>query len=308
MKRRWSQALALAVLVGSLSVEGRADAATLTCGQVIVQDTVLDADVGPCPGPGIIIGASGITLDLGGHTVFGASSSTSSGLLVENQRAGVRVRNGTVTGFQLGISGVQVVGSTFEGLIVRNNRCHGIEVLGFGSAGFLTAARENTMRGNVIRENGCSGVRLFQRSESNLVERNAITGNAGSGVFLELTGPNNSPRSNTVRQNSITSNGGDGITDQGFFNTFSGNVIRGNAGNGVNIVNIFGGSDTVQGNQVTGNGANGIVVRFGRTGVQVVGNTSTGNASVDLVDENPQCSGNTWSGNIFGTRNQTCIS
>ena len=308
MKRRLIQSMVLAVLVGSSAMVGTADAATLTCGQVVTQDTVLDADVGPCPGPGIVIGASGVTLDLGGHTVFGAMSSTSSGILVEDRLTGVRVRNGTVAGFQLGVSGVQIVGNTFERLLVQNNRCHGIEVLGFGSGGFITAARENTVRENVVRANGCSGVHLMQRSDSNVVERNVITGNAGPGVFLEAIAPNNTPRSNTVRQNSIEANSGDGITDQGFFNTSVGNVIRGNAGNGVNLVSIFGGSATVQGNQVTANGANGVVVRVGRTGVQVVGNTATGNAVVDLVDENIDCSGNTWSGNTFGTRNQPCIS
>ncbi|MDQ4132332.1 MAG: hypothetical protein M3179_03805 [Actinomycetota bacterium] len=41
-------------------------------GQRNTQDTVLDAELGPCPGNGIVIGANHITLDLNGRTVFGS--------------------------------------------------------------------------------------------------------------------------------------------------------------------------------------------------------------------------------------------
>ncbi|HEV2810870.1 MAG TPA: hypothetical protein VGV93_10810, partial [Acidimicrobiales bacterium] len=43
----------------------------LNCGDVITQTTTLTADVGPCPGNGIIIGADNIMLNLNGHTISG---------------------------------------------------------------------------------------------------------------------------------------------------------------------------------------------------------------------------------------------
>ena len=50
---------------------GQALANHVQCGDVISQDTTLDSDLIDCPGDGLVIGADGITLDLGGHTVDG---------------------------------------------------------------------------------------------------------------------------------------------------------------------------------------------------------------------------------------------
>jgi hypothetical protein len=52
-------------------VTSAASAQSLTCGQVIVEDTTLQNDLSDCSGDGIVIGADGITLDLNGHTVAG---------------------------------------------------------------------------------------------------------------------------------------------------------------------------------------------------------------------------------------------
>jgi hypothetical protein len=42
------------------------------CGQVITHSIALQADVTGCTGPGLVVGADGITIDLGGHTIAGA--------------------------------------------------------------------------------------------------------------------------------------------------------------------------------------------------------------------------------------------
>jgi parallel beta-helix repeat protein len=62
-----------AVLVGSATSDGAAAApdSSLSCGQTITTNTVLGHDLVNCDGPGLVIGADGITLDLGGHTVSG---------------------------------------------------------------------------------------------------------------------------------------------------------------------------------------------------------------------------------------------
>lgn len=41
------------------------------CGKVITANTTLKDDIGPCPRNGLIVGADNITLDLGGHRLFG---------------------------------------------------------------------------------------------------------------------------------------------------------------------------------------------------------------------------------------------
>jgi hypothetical protein len=65
----WSFVVA-GVLARLGDAAGAAAAQPVSCGQVITQDTRLDADLTCDAGDGIVIGAPGITLDLGGHKVF----------------------------------------------------------------------------------------------------------------------------------------------------------------------------------------------------------------------------------------------
>src|ERR671915_2326466 len=93
----------LAVALLGTTLVGTASAAHVGCGQTITQNTVLDSNVGPCSGDGIIIGANNITLDLNGFTVSGtAAPGEGAGILLES-RTGVTVRNGTVTLFDAGV-------------------------------------------------------------------------------------------------------------------------------------------------------------------------------------------------------------
>jgi hypothetical protein len=62
--------LAVVLALGSLALAaGPAHAQPLRCGDTVTQDTTLTADLLDCPGDGLVIGAPGITVDLGGHTV-----------------------------------------------------------------------------------------------------------------------------------------------------------------------------------------------------------------------------------------------
>ena len=66
------------------------------CGDVITQDTTLDSDLVDCPGDGVVIGASGITLDLGGRTIDGTDASGSDGVNNRGEHDGVTVTHGTI--------------------------------------------------------------------------------------------------------------------------------------------------------------------------------------------------------------------
>ena len=50
-------------------------AVVVSCGQTITASIVVSNDLDDCPGYGLIVGANGITLDLGGHTIDGDSIS-----------------------------------------------------------------------------------------------------------------------------------------------------------------------------------------------------------------------------------------
>ena len=57
-------------LVVLLALPSSAIATHVSCGDVITQDTTLDSDLVNCPGDGVVIGASNITLDLAGLTLL----------------------------------------------------------------------------------------------------------------------------------------------------------------------------------------------------------------------------------------------
>ena len=82
---------------------GSAQAAPLTCGSVVTSSTTLTADIGPCADNGIVVGADNITLDLGGHHVFGTPQpGDGAGVLVQGRHQ-VTVVDGTVTDFDAGV-------------------------------------------------------------------------------------------------------------------------------------------------------------------------------------------------------------
>lgn len=296
-------AFALALLLGCTTLVGVADAAHVTCGQVITEDTTLDADLGPCPGDGIVIGADNITLDLGGHRVLGSPSpgSAQTGIVIDS-RSGVRVRNGTVSGFDTGVALLRASGNTVERLVIRDNRCSGVLL--------AQASSDNVIRANRIERNGCAGV-VISGATRTLTEANRIIGNAGPGVLIGAgsisfrTGPN------TTSGNLIASNSGDGVflANLTVAQTIVRNAIVRNGENGVRI-QAYSTSNTVQGNFIAGNSLNGVVIErdpsFNHSN-QILQNTAVGNGSFDLADLNPACGGGTWAGNRFRTRNQPCI-
>ncbi len=106
----------LVQFVVAFSVESRAE---ISCGQTITKDTILNADLA-CPvgtDYAIIIGASNITLDLGGYTISGYTPGT--GVFADGQ-AGITIRNGAVDGFNVGVYINESNRVTMENLTVRN--------------------------------------------------------------------------------------------------------------------------------------------------------------------------------------------
>ncbi len=108
--------LMLVRVAGDFPAESRPE---VRCGDTITADTTLGQDLA-CPagaGSAIVIGASNVTLDLGGHTLSGHTPGI--GVLAVGQE-GLVIRNGAIEGFQ---DGVFVAGSrrvTVEKLAVRN--------------------------------------------------------------------------------------------------------------------------------------------------------------------------------------------
>lgn len=109
----------LVMLAGLVSQgQGEALGATLSCGDTIFTDTVLDNDLNCPPGvDGLTIGASDITLNLGGHTISGNSGN--SGIVIWGHDD-ITVFNGSVVGFQYGILGYAANNLTLENVYLEN--------------------------------------------------------------------------------------------------------------------------------------------------------------------------------------------
>ncbi len=330
LRRLAPAAIFIVALLGPPLV-GTASAAHVACGQTITQSTVLDGNVGPCSGNGIVIGADNITLDLNGFTVFGTSAAGEGVGILARGRRGVTVRNGSVRLFDGGVVLEGGSGNTVTRIRADEN-IGNRATTDYGDGIALFASSGNTITANVVRRNGpFSGISLVGNSDNNVVDSNAVQGNniQSSPTFMDdigirVEGPG--VNGNVVRNNSVMGSGLDGIlvfpfgTNTG--NTVERNVVRGNGfhdkahrrGNGM----VIGASSTrVENNIAEGNAASGIRVngrtntlRFNRAtnNAQSV-NQGTINAggAFDLHDTQPACDANVWQSNTYGTRNQPCI-
>jgi parallel beta-helix repeat protein len=271
-------------------------AATVACGQTITRDTTLTADVGPCQGEGIIVGADNIRLNLNGRRVLGNSDQGASG-----EFAGIRLagRTGvTVTGHP-GKSGKKGTVSGFEaGVVIDGGSANTVENL---------TARDNIGLDDAFNAELGDGIIIFD-SPSNRILNNVVVHNGifdGIGV-LGKTSDNNIIQGNTVDDTvgptpdggssvggpagqGIAVNGADGSNRETIAGTkIEGNTIRRNASAGISNINNVDGSilgNTIEGNGLTNSAGNGIGIQAGLgfriqfpTRILVQGNEVHGNA------------------------------
>ncbi len=334
--RRAATVGAMALLLGAAIQAGPVAAApqraVVKCGTVITIDTTLTADVGPCVGGGLVVGADNVTLDLGGRVVLGRANRTGDGVGIRiTGRSGVTVRNGRVTDFDAGVAIEAGSANTVTGLLVKDNI--GTTKRGdFGDGIAVSSSSGNRITGNNVIHNGpFDGIGLFGPSSGNLLEDNLVSENnvpltGEDGIRIEGPGATG----NTVRGNRVTGSTLDGIavfSNQGTGPLNSGNLIDGNtvtangfgflgARPGDGIRTFLRANETkITNNFVHDNAGSGILIGRGSLSNDILGNTSTGNAiqaaagtRFDLHDLNvdPPCDANVWTGNVYGTANQVC--
>jgi parallel beta-helix repeat protein len=109
--------LSLFILLQSAAAWAAGSQPHVNCGDILTEDTVLDADL-TCPQDTIAIhfGASNITLDLGGHTLSGYDPGT--GILAQGYE-GITIRNGTIEGFHDGVFLIDARNVIIEDLTIR---------------------------------------------------------------------------------------------------------------------------------------------------------------------------------------------
>ncbi len=134
----WLRLVALCLLPSSAS------ATHVSCGDVITEDTTLDNDLIDCPGDGVVIGASGITLDLAGHTIDGLPGGLGNQGVQNSGADNVTIANGRIQEFQ-------------DGVLIRSsdaNLLTGLAVAVVGAGVHLDQASSTQIVGNDIHSAG----------------------------------------------------------------------------------------------------------------------------------------------------------
>lgn len=313
LRSRSARIIAVGLLVAaSLGLGGVAAAdpapppVVLSCGATITEDTVLGADVGPCPSEGIIVAASDITLDLNGHEVFGIGSAEvthqAAGVWIREQ-TGVTVMNGTVRDFFHGVRILRGSDNTVRHVHAKDNT--------FGNGIVAESSGGNRIAGNtVVHNGGFSGVAVF--GDPALSRGNTIVDNVVARTTTTFRGCHcaislESGSNHVVTGNVVTRSVREGVMlFSGVTDTLvADNLVRANEGSGIRLRP---GADrnTLRGNKVSGNGAFGITVES--TGNVITGNAAHGNRAEDLHDTHLECDANTWSDNRFGSASPDCVS
>src|SRR4051794_15035105 len=121
MKRFGRAALGGMVALGLLvAVPTAVFAAQPSCGDTLTVSTTLtsDLDCSGYDGTALTLGAKGITLNLGGHTLTGFTGpDNDSG--VYSEKNGVTVTNGTINNANIGVYFYRVVGTTISWLTIN---------------------------------------------------------------------------------------------------------------------------------------------------------------------------------------------
>src|SRR5919199_1792514 len=186
----------------------------VSCGSVITQDTTLTRDLN-CPGNGLVIAASGVTVDLNGYTISSSEAGRTaadrmtnfdgnSGILVSNADHVSIVGLGKIVGFSRGIAFVGSSNGMVEDVAIRDN-----------DAGlYMSGSDRNQISRNSIDDNGVAAV--FETSNEGIVAFNQIIQNKDNGLLFQ-----GSDR-NVVAGNNIYDNGANGVK---FDAQSSGNMV-----------------------------------------------------------------------------------
>lgn len=252
----------------------------LHCGAFVTHDVTLDRDLYGCIDGGLIVGRSGVTVDLNGHTISGTGEGDGIALLGVS---GVTVRNGTINNFEAGLHLTGVSNShVLDTRLTLNsdasvwaegstqNKFLRVTMTENGDGGFkLVGSSHNRIAGSTISGASDSGIYLEALSSHNRLVRNKVTlagegikidGGSHNRVFQNTTSYNggvgveiSAETLNTrVNENRSHFNGGDGIFVEGLGTQMNGNNAGCNGGFGIKSTVLAAGRE----NWAGGNGDN----------------------------------------------------
>jgi len=287
--------------------------AAVTCGSTLNQTTTLTTDLN-CQGTALFVGAPNIVVDLGGRTISGTQvpddQPGTSGVHVISGRAGVTVRNGTIRGFNRGVTvNPGASNALITGLKLDRNAL-GIGVFGDPAnapsntrilkntvtdttrfSAIQVAGRGHRIEGNTILRGG-SGISVS--GDDNVVQANTLTDTGFSGIALTRfpsfpgEGSRNQVLANTVHRPARSGFAAGIAVFRNADSVVRGNRVEGTSqSSGITIVDSA--RSRVSQNQLSGNGSGGgVLIRGTSTGTVVSANVAEANSTgVNLSDPTP---------------------
>jgi hypothetical protein len=229
---------------------------------------------------GILITANNVSLDLMGFTLSGDGDSSDRGIVISGTAGapltGIRIGNGMLSDFGVGIDVDYMDASTIAGLILRNMTGEGML--------FSTACRGNRINDCLIAEAGDQGISVFITDEE--FSGNTFDGctvfECADGFEADLNGTATFT-GNIIRNCSFGNNTGRGIYLQTFESTVysSGNIVQGcrihdnRGGREMHIVRLTG--ILVDANMLSGtNSSEGLRIYFSDGGNIITRNRAIG--------------------------------
>ena len=310
--------VALSVRAGSLYGQ--------SCGSTITKSTTLHANLGPCSGDGLFIGASNIILNLNGFSITGPGTPMGViGVWVLAGNTGVKINGpGIITGFDQGIlldgltdgsrvTQVQLLGNFFNGIEVGSNTNTIINNTVSSSAcyGIKVGNNNNQLTGNAIRgatdvlgsgtcatenEPPAGGTGIWIVVALGTVVRNNTVNASSNGLFTD-----GFSSGTTIANNDFSGNTQDGLTSQGQA-TMTSNQANGNGRDGISIAQ--GSGSVIQSNTANSNGRRGIGLGDLLGAAAGSNNSITSNRTLGNVTDlfwDGAGTGNCWKNNIFDT-------
>lgn len=211
--------------------------ATDLCGTTVIADVTLSQDL-VCSGDGLIVGASGIRIDLNGFSIQGSGTGTGvavsgyddvtiAGGAIRQFAVGIRVATSTELvirqiefianaegiDFQAGSINNTVKDNTFSQHSVRaimlrgNTIANDIKSNTFSGnrVGILVfAGADTSIKNNFISGSSLAGIRVNVFATGNVIKDNIITSNAAGVEFLAT--PTGSATGNELKGNTIAAN------------------------------------------------------------------------------------------------------
>jgi hypothetical protein len=252
------------------------------CGSTITTNVHLTADLGPCPGTGLVVAGNNLTIDLGGHAIVGRGV----GYGIRVTGSGVTIMNGSVQGFTIGMTIAPNL--TLHGVRITQNSDIAISVSGrpFGPGYVGNSA---TISNSSIDHNGTKFEDELSSAPNGsvAVDNSSIFSNGSAGIFTGIE--------------DYAANGISKFVDNKVYDNGSGISFGGSS------LGSSGGAD-IHGNEFRSNNGNAIST-IGAC-QNIVGNTFIGNAGAAVAysdifyPEYVQCviTDNTMSDNNYGVK------